>query len=184
MTGYLSACTSSILVSLGLRTALSGATKNMIGSKLYFANSISSFFACAAAGFLNAYIMRKSELEKGIDLMNPKNPGVSLGKSKVAASEAVTNTAYSRIFLALPLLIPAVILYGIERAKMMPKGPVALTLLQGGIFVGELYFAVPFACAAFPQYASISADKVEAEFRDLKDQEGHRIKDLMYNKGL
>jgi hypothetical protein len=46
-------------------------------------------FAVSAASFLNAYIMRQTEIEKGIDIFDPQNPDVPLGKSKAAAYSAV-----------------------------------------------------------------------------------------------
>jgi hypothetical protein len=42
----------------------------MKGSKLIILNTISSFFACGIAGFLNAYLMRQTELSKGIDIID------------------------------------------------------------------------------------------------------------------
>ena len=48
-------------------------TKFMNGCKLIIFNTISSFFACSIAGFLNAYFMRKTELVKGIDIINPND---------------------------------------------------------------------------------------------------------------
>lgn len=81
------ACASSIVVALGIRKALSGYTKNMHGSKLILMNAISSFFACSTAGFLNAFFMRKTELEKGIDALDEN--GKSYGKSKACAKKAV-----------------------------------------------------------------------------------------------
>lgn len=84
---YAVAVGSSIIVALAIRKALSGYTKNLQGSKLIIANSVSSFFACATAGYLNAHFMRQTELEKGIDLMD--KDGNHLGKSKIAAHKAV-----------------------------------------------------------------------------------------------
>jgi hypothetical protein len=55
---YVLACISSIIVGLGIRKALESRTKHMMGAKLVFCNSISATLACAAAGFINAYIMR------------------------------------------------------------------------------------------------------------------------------
>ena len=81
------AVTSSIAVALAVRKALSGWTKNLHGSKLIIANSISSFFACSTAGYLNAHFMRRTELEKGIDIHDDE--GRFHGKSKVAAHKAV-----------------------------------------------------------------------------------------------
>lgn len=82
------AVASSIVVALGIRKALSGYTKNMRGSKLIMMNSVSSFFACSTAGFLNALFMRKTELDKGIDALDEN--GKSFGKSKTCAKKAVT----------------------------------------------------------------------------------------------
>ncbi len=84
---YVVAVTSSIAVALTVRKALSGWTHNLHGSKLIIANSISSFFACATAGYLNAHFMRKTELERGIDIHDDE--GKYHGKSKVAAHRAV-----------------------------------------------------------------------------------------------
>jgi hypothetical protein len=46
-------------------------------------NSLSSFFACSTAGCLNAYFMRRTELYKGIDVLDDE--GNSYGKSKLCA---------------------------------------------------------------------------------------------------
>ncbi len=79
--------TSSIAVALGIRKALSKYTTKASGAKLIMFNSVSSFFACATSGYLNAYFMRTTELQKGIDIMDQE--GNTVGKSKVAAKRAV-----------------------------------------------------------------------------------------------
>jgi len=78
---YGAACVSSIGVALGIRKALEGKTRHMKGSKLVIFNSISAFFACSTAGFLNAYFMRQTEMNTGIDVVDPENPDVIIGKS-------------------------------------------------------------------------------------------------------
>jgi hypothetical protein len=85
--GYTVAVVSSIAVALGIRKALSPITRNMKGARLILMNSVSSFFACSTAGYLNSFFMRRSEMERGIDIMDEKNNPV--GKSKVAAKKAV-----------------------------------------------------------------------------------------------
>jgi hypothetical protein len=40
----------------------------MSGAKLVFMNTVSSFLACASAGALNAYFMRRNELSKGVNV--------------------------------------------------------------------------------------------------------------------
>lgn len=70
---YFAACSVSILVSLGIRKALESRTRYMKGGKLIMFNSISTFFAISTAGFLNAYLMRQTELKKGIEVLDPKD---------------------------------------------------------------------------------------------------------------
>lgn len=81
MKSYTYACAASIGLALGIRQLLSGKTKGMKGAKLVVYNSISAFFACSTAGFVNAYCMRTTELVKGIDVVDPEDPDVVVGKS-------------------------------------------------------------------------------------------------------
>jgi hypothetical protein len=67
---YCVAVSSSIVVALAVRKALSGWARNLQGAKLIVANSISSFLACATAGYLNAHFMRATELERGIEVLD------------------------------------------------------------------------------------------------------------------
>lgn len=179
---YVVAVTSSIAVALTVRKALSGWTHNLHGSKLIIANSISSFFACSAAGYLNAHFMRKTELERGIDIHDDE--GKYHGKSKIAAHRAVTQTANSRFFLAVPIFIPPFILYAIERKNMMPRNFYLRTLLEISAICFELYCAVPFAIGAYPQYGHLRVDEVEEEFRHLVKSNGDPVREFIFNKGL
>lgn len=182
MKSYGVAVSSSIVVALAIRKALSGWTANLHGSKLIIANSISSFFACATAGYLNAHFMRKTELEKGIDIVDDE--GHHRGKSKVAAHKAVNQTANSRFFLAIPIFIPPMILYSIERARMMPKNFYMRTTLEILAICFELYCAVPFAIGAYPQLGKVPVTEIEEEFRNLTNSKGDPIKEFIFNKGL
>jgi hypothetical protein len=92
--------------------------------------------------------MRRTELEKGIDIHDDE--GRFHGKSKVAAHKAVSQTANSRFFLAVPIFIPPFILYAIERKNMMPRNFYIRTLVEILAICFELYCAVPFAIGAYP----------------------------------
>ena len=70
--GYTAATTSSVFVALGIRKALEKRTKTMGGAKLLLFNSFSVMIASAVGGFLNAWFMRQCEMERGIDVMDPK----------------------------------------------------------------------------------------------------------------
>lgn len=48
----------------------------------------------------------------------------SYGKSKICAKKAVTETALSRVVLASPLFLPALALYSLERARLMPNNKI------------------------------------------------------------
>ena len=55
---YAIATTSAIGISLGVRKAVDPIAKKSSGGRLVMLNAVSSFLACAAAGYLNAYFMR------------------------------------------------------------------------------------------------------------------------------
>ena len=145
---YFAAVFSSIAVALSIRKALEGTTKGLKGPKLIFYNSISSFFACSTAGFLNAWLMRRTELERGIDVCD--KDGKSYGKSKVAAKKAVTQTAISRYILAVPIFIPSICLFSIEKMGFLPRNFYMRTFLELFFIASELYLAVPLGIALYP----------------------------------
>ena len=181
---YAVACSASIVVALGIRKALEKQTRHMRGAKLVIFNSFSAFWACSSAGFINALLMRQTELQKGVDVYDPKNPNVIIGKSKVAAQRAVFETAISRFALCITLLVPSFLLYGIEKMRLLPKHIVPLTTLQMSLFFLELYFAVPVGIALYPQFGTVKAVDIEPHIRDWKDENGKQVQEFMYNKGL
>lgn len=85
MSSYLCACAASIGVSLLIRKHFEARARTVSGSRLIILNSISTMFAVGTAGYLNAYLMRKSELKTGIDVFDPADPTKSVGRSVVAA---------------------------------------------------------------------------------------------------
>jgi len=89
-------------------------------------------------------------LTKGIDVVDPANPSMTIGKSQAAASKAVMETSISRYILAIPILLPATALYFIERARLMPASFALQTLLQMSLFFCEMYIAVPLGIAFYP----------------------------------
>jgi len=47
-----------------------------------------------------------------------------------------------------------------------------------------LGFAIPMSVALFPQQSTIPASKLEPQFQNLIDKNGHKITTFTYNKGL
>jgi ABC-type polysaccharide/polyol phosphate export permease len=167
---------------MGIRKVLSGYTKGVTGAKLMIFNTVSSFFACSTAGYLNALFMRRTELERGIDIFDKEDN--LIGKSKVAAKMAVSQTANSRFLLAVPIFLPSIMLYQIEKRHLMPRNFYLRTLLELLCISFELYIAAPFAISAYPQTATVASTSVEEEFRNLTNARGEQITHFVFNKGL
>ena len=148
MASYSIATSSAITVALGIRKAFEKKARSLKGGKLVMLNSVSSFAACAVSGFLNTYIMRHTEIKKGIDVCD-KETGQSYGKSRICAHTAVMQTAISRIFLVLTILLPAIFLIALERARMMPKNRIGKFSTELFIISLELYLAVPLGLAVY-----------------------------------
>ena len=77
--GYLAAVSTSVTIALSIRYMVKRMTGNMRGGKMYFFNTLSSFIACAMAGSSNLFWMRRTELQKGIDIVDDDHN--SVGKS-------------------------------------------------------------------------------------------------------
>ena len=129
MRSYVAACTASIGVALFTRAFVSRWTRTLAGGLLFVFNAFTAYAATSTAGFLNAFMMRVTELQKGISVFDPSDLSKPVVTSKSAARRAVLQTATSRFILALPMLGPAFALYGIERLGLMPASFVGSTLI-------------------------------------------------------
>lgn len=61
-------------------------------------NTTTSFLGLAAAAYANAYVSRSNELQNGIMLYDEK--GNDVGLSKKAATQAINQTAFTRMMIA------------------------------------------------------------------------------------
>lgn len=157
----------------------------MRGANLFAANSVSAFAASATAGYLNAYVMRQTEMNKGIDVFDAANPNEAVGmKSKIAAQIAVSQTANTRVIQNLTTLLPSLVFLMLERGRLMPNKFWPLMMVQTSVFVGELYLAIPLGVAYYTQTVTISANMLEPEFRTYTNGSGEPVKEYVFNKGL
>jgi hypothetical protein len=176
---YLLAVSASCSVALGLNAlvprlkGLSPSTKMVLGRLVPFA-------AVASAGALNVFLMRGEEIRKGIDvypsitatdskesvdLEEHKEPPPSLGKSKRAATIAVSETALSRVFNATPIMVlPPLILLRLQKTDWLKQRPRMTVPVNLGLILTTSIFALPLALAVFPQRQAIHAEKLEEEF--------------------
>merc|ERR1712029_221388 len=118
--GALAAVGSSVGVALTIRQINLKRSAAATGAKLILLNAFTSTIACAAGGFANNWFMRSAEMERGITMCDP-DTGKELGKSKIAAKYAVMQTASSRIFMAMPIALPAFALIAMEKMRIYPS---------------------------------------------------------------
>jgi hypothetical protein len=166
------------------RVALAKQLSGLKGTKALFANVALNYFAAAFAGASNVSLMRQKELTDGINVQNEKGD-TSYGKSKLAARRAVKETALTRFIMPAPVLFfPAVASALLTKFHLFPKHVVAGKLLEATLCCISLSVALPMSVALFQQRSSASIDKLEEEFRSLKEENGDLIKIVYYNKGM
>lgn len=192
---YFLAVGASCSVAVGLNSLVprlkrvSPATRTILGRLVPFA-------AVASAGFLNVFLMRGEEMRTGIDVYpvlsdadkarlaaegKAENDLASLGKSKKAATLAVTETAVSRVLNSSPIMVvPPLILVRLQKTEWLKKHPRYTTPVNLALILGMSYLALPFALAAFPTRQRISADSLEEEFHG-KGGDGGMV---VFNRGI
>lgn len=189
---YLFAVSASCSVALGLNAIVprlrrvSPATRTILGRLVPFA-------AVASAGALNVFLMRGEEIRTGIDVypvLSDDEKQVkekhseevkSLGKSKVAAKLAVSETALSRVLNSTPVMaIPPLILVRLQRTRWLQTRPKMILPVNLGLILTTSIFALPLALAAFPQRQAISAYRLEDEFTDKRG----RDQLVEFNRGI
>lgn len=152
--------------------------------------------AVATAGALNVFLMRGEEIRKGIDVYpvlseadkaklkaegKSESSVQSLGKSKKAATLAVSETAFSRVMNSSPIMVlPPLILLKMQKQNWLKSNPrLTLPVNLGLIFTTSL-FALPLALAVFPQRQRVDASSLEEEFW-TKGGDGGKV---VFNRGI
>ncbi|KAI0128754.1 Tricarboxylate/iron carrier [Xylariales sp. AK1849] len=192
---YFLAVGASCSVAVGLNSLvprlkrLSPGTRTILGRLVPFA-------AVASAGALNVFLMRGEEIRTGIDVFpvlseddkakltaagKAENDVPSLGKSKKAATLAVSETALSRVLNSSPIMvIPPLVLVRLQRTEWLKKNPRFTTPVNLGVILGMSYIALPLALAAFPTRQRISAERLEKEFHGKGGDDGM----VVFNRGI
>ena len=83
------ACAVSISIALGTRYFVSNTVTGLSDGQQILCNALTTYAACAAAGFFNALLMRSEELTQGIFVYDPMNLDKPVVISKSAARKAV-----------------------------------------------------------------------------------------------
>jgi hypothetical protein len=192
---YFLAVGASCYVALGLNSLVprlkrvSPATKTILTRLVPFA-------AVATAGALNVFLMRGEEIRQGIDVYpvlsesdkarlaeegKSESSVASLGKSRKAATLAVSETALSRVLNSSPIMvIPPLILVRLQKQEWLKKNPRLTLPINLGLILGTSLFALPLALAAFPQRQSVDALSLEEDFWEKGGEAGK----VVFNRGI
>jgi len=136
--------------------------------------------ATSLASTLNVLCMRAPELETGIDVVDDNDRVV--GTSRKAAKKAVFETALTRAFLPVPLLLaPPCVMPFLERLKFVQKSAGRHLLVNATVCTISFALSLPIALALFPQRSAIRAGDLEPDIRARCAADDQL---LYFNKGL
>lgn len=182
-TSYALAVSASCGVALGLNLIVPR-LKSVLPQTKVLLGRLVPFAAVVSAGIVNVFLMRGEEIRKGITVSDKE--GKEYGSSKVAAWNAVGETAASRVINATPIMvIPPLILMRLQRKfPVLSKNKRLEIATNIGLIFSTSLIALPFALAIFPQKREISVEHLESEFQKLTDSSGLPIKSLFFNRGI
>ena len=174
---YFIAWAASIGVGLGIKNLIGPFEYLFKGSKAFFFMFTISFIANSAANGTNLLVIRNKEFREGIPVLT--KDGEEVGISKKVGRSAVLQTALTRCMMpVLPLGLPTISFYLLDKMKMIPKNKVARVIQQTVVFTYSIMFSPAAAWALFPQMSKIDAAKLEPEFHNLRDKDGSPVTEL------
>lgn len=137
---YFAAVVASIGVGVGVKRFIEPFKKSFHGSRAFFFMFTISFVANSAANGTNLLIIRSKEFKNGIPVMD--KDGNELGTSKKVGRSAVLQTALTRCLMPiLPLGLPTVSFFLLDKMRMIPKGKVPRIGQQLVVFTYSIMFA-------------------------------------------
>ncbi|XP_077157478.1 sideroflexin-5 isoform X5 [Paroedura picta] len=121
--GYLGAVISAVSIAVGLNVLIQRANQFTPATRLLIQRFV-PFPAVASANICNVVLMRHSELEEGISVLDSN--GNVVGSSRIAAKHALLETALTRVVLPMPILVlPPVVVSLLEKHLSQTKAPSA-----------------------------------------------------------
>ncbi|CAH2299362.1 sideroflexin-5 isoform X1 [Pelobates cultripes] len=175
--GYTGAVFSAVSIAVGLNVLVQRANKFSPSTRLLIQRFV-PFPAVASANMCNVVLMRHSELEDGIDVLDSK--GKIVGSSKIAAKHALIETALTRVVLPMPILVlPPIIMSVLEKTSVLRSYPRLVLPVQSLVCLAAFGLALPLAISLFPQMSEIETSRLEPEIANRTTS-----KTVIYNKGL
>ncbi len=150
----------------------------------FLARNFTTWMAASFAGMTNLSIVRRKELKDGIAVFSPYS-GHYLGRSRVAGSQAIFRTGFSRVMIGLSLMAYPFIWLALRQSEYLRATRFGL---RGALLVAHglsFWFWFIFSLSIFPRIGTIKATELESQFRHLKDPVTHqRLTHFLYNRGL
>ncbi|XP_064916256.1 sideroflexin-5 isoform X1 [Columba livia] len=147
--GYLGAVISAVSIAVGLNVLVQRANKFTPATRLLIQRFV-PFPAVASANICNVVLMRHTELEEGIDVLD--NNGNIVGSSRIAAKHALLETALTRVVLPMPILVlPPIIMSILEKTSLLRSRPRMILPVQSLVCLAAFGLALPLAISLFPQ---------------------------------
>lgn len=181
--GYVGAVITSVSLALGA-TVVANKSKKMPKLLQSLFRIGLPFTACVVAGCTNLVLVRQEELSDGIQLFDNNNDMV--GKSKLAARNALMKCSMARFIWNIPIMIgvPLIIKFLERMYPIIIKNP-RLGMLTNVMISGTMcMIAIPPSLGLFPQYDSLNVDKLEYEYHNIYNKNNKKIEKLYFNKGL
>ncbi|XP_043368749.1 sideroflexin-5 isoform X11 [Dermochelys coriacea] len=162
---------------VGLNVLVQRANKFTPATRLLIQRFV-PFPAVASANICNVVLMRHTELEEGIDVLDSN--GNIVGSSRIAAKHALIETALTRVVLPMPILVlPPIIMSILEKTSLLRARPRMVLPVQGFVCLAAFGLALPLAISLFPQMSEIETSRLEPEIAMATTN-----KTVVYNKGL
>ncbi|XP_061644442.1 sideroflexin-5b isoform X2 [Phyllopteryx taeniolatus] len=175
--GYFGAVTSAVSIAVGLNVLLQKANKLSPATRMLIQRFV-PFPAVASANICNVVLMRHNELSEGIDVLDAN--GNVVGSSKIAATHAIAETAFTRVVLPMPIFVlPPIIMSYIERLRFLQKNRRLMLPIHSVVCLLTFGLSLPVAISLFPQMSQIEVSRLEPEIAMATD-----CKVVTYNKGL
>eukprot|EP00118_Oscarella_pearsei_P015043 m.132987 g.132987 ORF g.132987 m.132987 type:complete len:323 (+) comp38092_c0_seq1:178-1146(+) len=175
--GYLGAVASAVGIATGLNLLVNRA-QNLPPAQRVLIQRFIPTPAVVTASTCNLLLMRMHEAGTGIEVYDKDKQVV--GVSKIAAKKAIYQTALTRAFLPLPILVlPPLAMTLLERTSLLHKNPRLNFPFQVLTVTAAFGLALPLAISLFPQEGQIKKSDLEKE---LQEKSAEEI--LYYNKGL
>ncbi|NWU52817.1 SFXN5 protein, partial [Dromas ardeola] len=151
--GYLGAVISAVSIAVGLNVLVQRANKFTPATRLLIQRFV-PFPAVASANICNVVLMRHTELEEGIDVLD--NNGNIVGSSRIAAKHALLETALTRVVLPMPILVlPPIIMSILEKTSLLRSRPRMILPVQSLVCLAAFGLALPLAISLFPQMSEV-----------------------------